>query len=93
MLSYFDNEGIMTISNNNANSEIDSNNNSNFIASPKGTKPFPFQKKVRTIARRNKTKLITIPHEICHLLKIEDGTNLNIYCEIENDRIIIEKLS
>jgi hypothetical protein len=86
----------MTISNNNNNNnnEIDQSNNSNtdFIASPKGTKPFPFQKKVRTIAKRNKTKLITIPHEICHLLKIEDGTALNIYCEIEKDRIIIEKL-
>jgi len=92
----------MTITNNDNNKNINynkpipstnSNDSDNFIASPKGTKPFPFQKKVRTIARRNKTKLITIPHEICHLLKIEDGTNLNIYCEIENDRIIIEKLS
>lgn len=70
----------------------DNNNNDNFIASPKGTKPFPFEKKVRSISKRNKTKLITIPHEICHLLKIENGTNLSIYCEIETSRIIIEKL-
>lgn len=64
----------------------------NFIASPKGTKPFPFTKKCRTIAKRNKTILITIPHEICHLLKIEEGTNFNVYCDIESNKIIAEKL-
>ncbi|MDN5847912.1 MAG: hypothetical protein L0H53_16755 [Candidatus Nitrosocosmicus sp.] len=43
----------------------------NFIASPKGTQTFPFTKKCRTIAKRNKTILITVPTEICHLLKID----------------------
>lgn len=68
------------------------NNNSDFIASPKGTKPFPFRKKCRTIAKRNKTILITIPQEICHLLKIEEGDNFNVYCDIESNKIIAEKL-
>lgn len=69
------------------------NDNDNFIASPKGTKPFPFIKKCRTIAKRNKTILITIPQEICHLLKIEEGDNFNVYCDIESKKIIAEKLS
>lgn len=66
--------------------------NDDFIASPKGTKPFPFIKKCRTIAKRNKTILITIPNEICHLLKIEEGDNFNVYCDIETNKIIAEKL-
>lgn len=63
-----------------------------FIASPKGTKPFPFIKKCRTVAKRNRTILITIPQEICHLLKIEEGDNFNVYCDIESNKIVAEKL-
>jgi hypothetical protein len=81
----------MASKNNNANSNND-NNNSDFIASLKGTKPFPFRKKCRTIAKRNKTILITIPQEICYLLKIEEGDNFNVYCDIESNKIIAEKL-
>lgn len=68
------------------------NNNDDFIASPKGTKPFPFIKKCRTIIKTNKTILITIPHEICHLLKIEEGDNFNVYCDIENNKIVSRKV-
>ena len=78
-----------------SNSNSDKNTkteNDDFIASPKGTKPFPFIKKCRTIAKRNKTILITIPHEICHLLKIEEGDNFNVYCDIESNKIIAEKI-
>lgn len=69
-----------------------SNDSDDFIASPKGTKPFPFIKKCRTIAKSNKTILITIPQEICHLLKIEEGDNFNVYCDIESKKIVAEKL-
>lgn len=72
--------------------DINNQNNEEFITSPKGTKPFPFLKKCSTIAKRNKTILITVPHEICHLLNIAEVDKFSMYCEIENGKIIMEKL-
>lgn len=86
-------EEIMAITTKNKNNENNQNNsNSNFVASPKGTKPFPFFKKCRTISKKNKTILVTIPQEICHLLKIEEGDNFRVYCDMETNQIIAEKL-
>lgn len=86
------NSNISSSSNSSNKTNSNNNNSDDFIASPKGTKPFPFVKKCRTIAKRNKTILITIPHEICHLLKIEQGDEFNVYCDIESSKIIVEKL-
>lgn len=74
------------------NDKTDNDCNDDFIASPKGSKPFPFVKKCRSIAKRNKTILITIPHEISHLLKIEEGDNFSVYCNMENNEIVAKKL-
>lgn len=98
MSSYLlDNENMPATNNDNKRihyktTSTNSNDSDDFIASPKGTKPFPFIKKCRTIAKRNKTILITIPQEICHLLKIEEGDNFNVYCDIESNKIVAEKL-
>lgn len=69
------------------------NNNDDFIPSPLGTKPLPFTKKIRPVAKRFDTLIVSIPVEICHLLQLTKGDQLKVYCEIENGRIIMDKIS
>ena len=68
------------------------NTNDDFIPSPKGTKPFPFVKKIRPIANRHPTLIVSIPYEICHLLELNKGDQFNVCCEIENGRIVMDKI-
>lgn len=68
------------------------NQNNEFIAAPKGTSPFPFVKKSRTLSKRNPTIVFTIPTDICHLLQIQPDDHFRMYCEVEHGRIIMQKL-
>ncbi|MDN5845325.1 MAG: hypothetical protein L0H53_03525 [Candidatus Nitrosocosmicus sp.] len=69
-----------------------SNNDQDFIPAPVGTEPFPFTKKIRGIAKRYDTLIVSIPIEICHLLQLSRGDQLKVYCDIENGRIVMDKI-
>lgn len=88
MYSVIDLKASKTIAENNNPNE----SNEDFIASPKGTKPFPIKKKIRPIAKRHPTLIVSIPYEICHLMGIKNGDSFNMYCEIKENKIVLDKI-
>lgn len=69
------------------------NSDNDFIPSPKDTKPFPFKKEIGPIANRHPTLIVSIPYEICHPLDLTKGDQFNVYCEIDNGRIVMDKIA
>jgi hypothetical protein len=47
---------------------------------------------VRRIALRHPALIFSIPHEICNLLEIPNGDEFTMYCEIEDKKIILQKV-
>ena len=37
-------------------------------------------------------KKMSIPYEICHLMDIKNGYYFNMYCEIENYKIVLDRM-
>lgn len=66
------------------------NENMIVIDHPTGTIHHPIERKCRPISLKHDTLIVGIPKEICNLLEIEKGQTFKVYCDIIENKIIME---
>ena len=65
---------------------------SSTIMHPKGSIHEPMILKCRKIANKYNSLIISIPSEISQLIDVKPGQEFFIYCDVKNNRIIMDKL-